>query len=191
VRLVLGSRNAHKLRELSALLEPHELTALPERVELPQETGETFAENALVKARATADATGEPSLGEDSGIVVSALGGAPGVYSARYAGANAGDEENLRKLLRETEGAHDRRAAYVCALALATPDGGEGLFEGRCTGVLAETPRGSGGFGYDPIFVPTEGPDDSTTMAELDLAAKNAISHRGRAARMLLEALAR
>ncbi len=184
--MVLGSGNAHKLRELSRLLEPHELVGLPEGVELPPETGASFADNAATKARATARATGVPSLGEDSGIVVAALGGEPGIRSARYAGESATDEENLEKLLRETDGAGDREAAYVCALALATPDGQEQVFEGRCDGVLASAPRGQGGFGYDPIFVPAEGPGGAT-MAELPDEGKNAISHRGMAARLLLE----
>jgi XTP/dITP diphosphohydrolase len=191
VRLVLGSRNAHKLRELSGLLAPHELEPLPEGIELPPETGDTFAANAMMKARSTARATGGPSLGEDSGIVVAALGGAPGIRSARYAGDDASDDDNLRKLLRETEDALDRAAAYVCALAFTGASGEEQLFEGRCAGSLARAPRGSGGFGYDPIFIPAKGPDDKTTMAELAPADKDAISHRGEAARMLLAWLER
>jgi XTP/dITP diphosphohydrolase len=184
--MVLGSRNAHKLRELSGLLAPHELEPLPDAVELPLETGDTFAANATLKARATVRATGRPSLGEDSGIVVAALGGAPGIRSARYAGESASDDDNLRKLLRETEDASDRSAAYVCALVFVGADGEEQLFEGRCEGTLARAPRGSGGFGYDPIFVPAAGPGRDTTMAELIPADKDAISHRGEAARKLL-----
>jgi XTP/dITP diphosphohydrolase len=186
VRLVLGSRNSHKLRELGDLLAPHEIVPLPPEVELPPETGSTFAENALLKARATADGAGAAAIGEDSGIVVAALGGAPGVRSARYAGEDASDEQNLEKLLRETEDAEDRAAAYVCALALATAEGDKRVFEGRCEGRLACFPRGSGGFGYDPIFIPSEGPDGETTMAQLPPESKNAISHRGKAARLLL-----
>jgi len=191
VRLVLASRNAHKLRELTDLLAPHELAPLPNGVELPPENGETFADNARAKARAAAREAGGPVLGEDSGIVVAALGGGPGVRSARYAGESAGDEDNLRKLLRETEDVSDRFAEYACALALVDADGELRLFEGRCAGALAREPRGDGGFGYDPIFVPAEGPDENTTMAELAPADKDAISHRGRAARLLLEWLAR
>jgi len=198
---VLASRNAHKLQELEALLAPHELRALPAEVELPPETSSTFAANALGKARAAASATGEPSLGEDSGIVVEALGGDPGIRSARYAGEGASDDENLHKLLRETEQASDRGAAYVCALALVVPEGEEALFEGRCEGRLARTPRGRGGFGYDPIFIPAGGPrasdtgsrrasDGGVTMAELTAERKNEISHRGRAASMLRDWLA-
>jgi XTP/dITP diphosphohydrolase len=190
VRLVLGSRNAHKLRELSALLAPLDLEPLPDEIELPPETGDTFAANAVVKARVTARETDRPALGEDSGIVVAALGGAPGIRSARFAGEDASDDDNLRKLLRETEETSDRSAAYVCSLALVF-DGEEHLFEGRCEGTLARSPRGSGGFGYDPIFIPAAGPDDDTTMAELAPAEKDAISHRGKAARRLLEWLER
>jgi non-canonical purine NTP pyrophosphatase (RdgB/HAM1 family) len=185
VELVLASRNAHKLRELGMLLAPFELVRLPDGVELPPEGGATYAENALAKARAGARATGKLSLGEDSGIEASALGGAPGVRSARYAGEEATDEDNLAKLLRETEGRGDRAAAYVCALALVAPDGEERLFEARCEGVLARGPRGNGGFGYDPIFEPTEG-TPGLTMAELTPDRKNAISHRGQAAALLL-----
>lgn len=183
---VLGSRNEHKLRELSALLPPHSLVLLPPEVDLPPETGSTFAENALTKARVTARATGRPALGEDSGIEVAALGGAPGVRSARYAGETASDADNLEKLLHETERAADRRAAYACALVYAEPGGEERLFEGRCEGTLARAPRGSGGFGYDPIFIPDETSREGVTMAELPSGKKNELSHRGRAARELL-----
>jgi XTP/dITP diphosphohydrolase len=186
VRLVLGSRNPHKLRELGELLAPHELVPLPSGAVLPAEDGSTFAQNALLKARASAAAAGGAGLGEDSGIVVAGLGGAPGIRSARYAGEEASDEQNVNKLLQETEVVEDRAAAYVCALALASPKGEEHVFEGRCEGRLARVPRGSGGFGYDPIFIPCGGPDGETTMAQLAPARKNAISHRGKAARLLL-----
>jgi XTP/dITP diphosphohydrolase len=187
VRLVLASRNPHKLRELEPLLEPHELEALPAEVELPPETGETFAENALLKARAAAAATRKPALADDSGIEAAALGGRPGVRSARYAGEHASDEENLAKLLREVPDDGDRRVAYVCALAYVDGDD-ELLVEGRCEGTLATGPRGSGGFGYDPAFVPAD-ENSGRTMAELSPEEKDAISHRGRAARALLERL--
>jgi XTP/dITP diphosphohydrolase len=185
MRLVLASRNEHKLRELGALIAPHELVPLPAGVELPPETGETFHENALAKAEAAAAATGIPAVADDSGIEAVALGGAPGIRSARFAGARASDEENLAKLLEDVPAGGDRRVAYVCALAYADPGGERGVVEGRCEGVLAEEPRGSGGFGYDPAFVPTER-GDGRTMAELDPDEKNEISHRGRAARALL-----
>jgi XTP/dITP diphosphohydrolase len=188
MRLVLASRNAHKLRELAELMAPHPLEPLPDGVELPPETATTFAGNALIKARAAAVATGRPALADDSGIAASALGGAPGVFSARYAGEHATDEENLAKLLREVPPEGDLRAAYVCVLAVVDPDGGELLAEGRCEGELTHDPRGDGGFGYDPAFVPADR-DDGRTMAELEPAEKDAISHRGRAARELVRKL--
>jgi XTP/dITP diphosphohydrolase len=186
VRLVLASRNPHKLRELRELLRPHELEPLPGGVELPPESGTTFTANALIKARAAAGATGEPAVADDSGIEAAALAGAPGVWSARYAGESATDEENLGKLLRDVPADGDRRVAYVCALAFVDSGGEERVVEGRCEGVLAAEPRGDGGFGYDPAFIPDDYPDDRT-MAELTPEEKDAISHRGRAARALLE----
>jgi XTP/dITP diphosphohydrolase len=190
VRFVLATRNAHKLRELGALLAPHELELLPEEVDLPPETGSTFAENAMIKAEAAAEATGRPAIADDSGIVVEALGGAPGIRSARYAGKDATDEQNLAKLLSELRGQADRRAAYVCVLAVVDPGGSTELFEGRCTGIVVEEPRGTGGFGYDPAFLPDDrAPSDERTMAELPPAEKDLISHRGRAARALLDRL--
>jgi XTP/dITP diphosphohydrolase len=186
MKLVLSTRNHHKVREFADLLAPHEIVELPPDVELPPETGETFAANALIKARAAAFATGEAAFADDSGIAAEALGGRPGVYSARYAGEDATDEENLRKLLREAPaGSH---VAYVCAIAYVGRDGAEHVVEGRCEGTLAAEPRGSGGFGYDPAFVPEEHPD--RTMAELAPQEKAAISHRGKAARALVEYLA-
>ena len=186
MRLVLSTRNPHKVREFAALMAPHEVVELPADVELPPETGETVAENALGKARAAAFATGEVAIADDSGIAAEALGGAPGVRSARYAGEDAPDEENLAKLLREAPAGS--RVAYVCALAYVEPDGDEWVVEGRCEGTLAAEPRGDGGFGYDPAFVPDEHAD--RTMAELAPAEKDAISHRGKAARALLDRLA-
>jgi XTP/dITP diphosphohydrolase len=184
--LIVATRNAHKLRELREILPGVELRPLPADVELPAEDGASFAANALIKARAARAATGETAIADDSGIEAAALGGRPGIRSARYAGEGASDEENLAKLLAEVAAAGgDRRAAYVCVIALAG-DCGEELFEGRCEGTLAETPRGDGGFGYDPAFVPdATGPGDPRTMAELPPDTKNAISHRGRAARLL------
>ena len=189
MRLVLATRNAHKLRELAALMEPYELEPLPEEVELPPETATTFAGNALGKARAAAVATAQPALADDSGIEAAALGGAPGVLSARFAGENASDESNLAKLLREVDPGGDLRVAYVCALAYVEPGGEEIVVEGRCEGELTHEPRGQGGFGYDPAFVPADY-DDGRTMAELGAGEKDAISHRGRAARELKERLA-
>jgi XTP/dITP diphosphohydrolase len=188
--LLLATRNQHKLRELREALPGIEIDPLPEGVELPPETGETFAENAMGKARAARRATGRVAIADDSGIVAYGLEGRPGVRSARYAGEHATDEQNLAKLLRELGRQEDRRVAYVCAIALVTEDGGESLFEGRCEGTLATEPRGAGGFGYDPAFVPEDtGGDDNRTMAELAPEEKHAISHRGRAARKLAEHL--
>ena len=185
---MLASRNQHKLHELERLLAPHELEPLPGEVELPPESGDTFADNALVKARAAAAATGRAAVADDSGIEAAALGGRPGVRSARYAGEGASDEDNLTKLLREVPADGDRRVAYVCALAYVEPGGREELVEERCEGTLAHEPRGERGFGYDPAFVPVDYADERT-MAELEPDEKAAISHRGRAARVLLERL--
>ncbi len=186
MNVVLATRNAHKVREFAGLLEGVEIVALPDDVVLPPETGATFADNALLKARAAAVAAGGPAIADDSGIEAAALGGRPGVRSARFAGEDATDAENLDKLLREAPAGSD--LAYVCVIAYV--DGAdERLFEGRCTGTLAAAPRGTGGFGYDPAFVPDD-VADGRTMAELRPAEKDAISHRGRAARALLEWLA-
>jgi len=189
-RVVVATRNDHKLRELGEILDDLELVPLPEEVELPPEDAETFAENALDKARAAHAATGMPAIADDSGIEAGALDGRPGPRSARFAGPDATDEENLDLLLSELADKEDRSVAYVCALAYVDERGDERLVEGRCEGTLAKTPRGAGGFGYDPAFIPIDtGPGDDRTMAELDPAEKHAISHRGRAARKLAEEL--
>jgi XTP/dITP diphosphohydrolase len=185
--VIFATANKHKLREMRELLPAVELEALSEGIELPPEDGDSFAEIALEKARAAHAATGEAAIGDDSGIEAMVLGGRPGIHSARYGGPKATDEENLEKLLREVAAVgEDRRAAYHCALALVEADGSERVFEARCEGTLIDQPRGEGGFGYDPAFVPDEtGSDDQRTMSELSQAEKNEISHRGRAARML------
>jgi XTP/dITP diphosphohydrolase len=184
VKLVLASRNPHKAREFGALLEGVDVVALPDDVELPPESGETFAANAVPKARAAGRATGLAAFADDSGIEAAALGGAPGVRSARFAGEGASDADNLAKLIAEAP--PGSALAYVCVIALVDPaTGEERIFEGRCTGTMAPAPRGTGGFGYDPVFVPDDR-DDGRTMAELSQAEKDAISHRGRAARALL-----
>jgi len=183
VRLLLATHNEHKRREFARLLRTHEIVVLPDGVQLPPEDGETFVENALGKARAAADATGEVAIADDSGIEAAALGGAPGVRSARYAGEQADDAENLAKLLREAPAGSALR--YVCALVYVDPRGGvERVFEGYCSGRVAERPRGEAGFGYDPAFLPDAGPP-GLTMAELSDEEKDAISHRGHAARAL------
>jgi XTP/dITP diphosphohydrolase len=186
MRVVLSTRNDHKVREFAGLLDGLDVAPLPDAVQLPPETGETFAENALVKARTAAAATGGPAIADDSGVESAALGGAPGVRSARFAGEDATDEENLALLLERAPAGSP--LAYVCVIAFV--DGAEErVFEGRCTGVLAAEPRGDGGFGYDPAFLPDD-VSDGRTMAELAPAEKDAISHRGRAARALLQWLA-
>ena len=190
MRLVVATRNRHKLRELAAILDEFDLVPLAGDVELPPETGETFEENALIKARTACAAIGEAAIADDSGIVASALGGAPGVRSARFAGEDATDEQNLALLIERLRDRDDRRVAYVCAMAHVDPHGAETVAVGRCDGELIAEPRGSGGFGYDPAFVPLDtGPRDRRTMAELDPDEKHAISHRGRAARALAQLL--
>jgi XTP/dITP diphosphohydrolase len=188
MRLLLATRNAHKLREFERLLPAVELDPLPDGIPSPPEDGETYADNALIKARAAALATGRAAIADDSGIESAALQGAPGVRTARYAGADATDEENLAKLAANAP--PGSALTYVCVIAHVDADGNERLFEGRTTGVVAPAPRGTGGFGYDPLFVPDDGRSDGRTMAELSDAEKDAISHRGRAARALEQWLA-
>jgi XTP/dITP diphosphohydrolase len=189
MKLLLSTHNEHKRREFERLLGGPDATAaweletLPAEVVLPPEDGLTFAENALGKARAAARATGRATIADDSGIAAAALDGAPGVRSARYAGEQASDEQNLHKLLREVPAGG--ALEYVCVIAYVDPAGElEHVFEGRCSGTLAAEPRGDGGFGYDPAFLPDDGPA-GLTMAELSAEQKDAISHRGRAAREL------
>jgi XTP/dITP diphosphohydrolase len=197
VKLLLATHNEHKRREFARLLAAPlagdagdradggvEVEALPAGVILPPEVGETYAENALGKARAAAEATGRVSIADDSGIEAAALDGAPGVRSARYAGEDATDKENLAKLLREAPAGS--ALEYVCAIAYVDPaNGAERVFEGRCMGRLAAAPRGERGFGYDPAFLPDRA-WAGLTMAELSEGQKDQISHRGRAARSLL-----
>jgi XTP/dITP diphosphohydrolase len=194
LKLLLATHNEHKRREFDRLLGGSaagawQVDPLPDSVVLPPEDGETFTENALGKARAAVLATGRVSIADDSGIAAEALDGAPGVRSARYAGEHATDAENLEKLLREVPA--NGALEYVCVIAYVDPARGEErVFEGRCTGRLAERPRGERGFGYDPAFLADDGPAD-LTMAELSDEQKDAISHRGRAARALLAWLER
>jgi XTP/dITP diphosphohydrolase len=183
VRLVLATRNDHKLRELGRVLDGVTVEPLPEYVTLPPEDGETFAANALGKARAAAAALGRSVIADDSGIEAEALGGAPGIFSARFAGPGATDADNLAKLRAQAPAGSALR--YVCVMAYAEPGGRERAFEGVCGGTLAAETRGAGGFGYDPAFLPDD-VADGRTMAELSDAEKDAISHRGRAARALL-----
>jgi XTP/dITP diphosphohydrolase len=179
------------VKEIERLLAPAGIAVqpLPAGIELPPEDGVTFAENALPKARAAAEATGGPAIADDSGIEAQALGGGPGVRSARYAGPAASDEDNLAKFVAEVPAGDHLR--YVCALAFVDPDSGEErLFIGDCTGRMASEPRGTGGFGYDPVFVP-DGEWQGRTMAELSDAEKDGISHRGNAVRQLIEWITR
>lgn len=190
--LVLATLNPHKGRELVALLGavPFQIKLLSEfpDARLPEETGQTYAENALVKARTAARLTGALALGDDSGLEVDALGGAPGLHTARFGGPGLTDRarwELLLERLRDVPPAR-RTARFRCVIALAGPARGEQVVDGVVEGVIAAAPRGSGGFGYDPAFVPDDtGPGDQRTMAELSPEEKNAISHRGRAARAL------
>ncbi len=191
-RWVLATANAHKAAELARLFDGLGVTLVPRppAVTLPEETGRTFLANARLKARAVAAATGEVALADDSGLEVDALGGEPGVLSARYAGDSAADAANNAKLLAELAGIHgpNRRARFRCVLVLASPDGKEVTAEGRIEGFVLEAARGAGGFGYDPLFQP-EG--DTRSFAEYAPGEKNAVSHRGRAAMKLRESLSR
>jgi XTP/dITP diphosphohydrolase len=184
--LVLATRNPHKVREMQRLFEPAGISVepLPDEVDLPPEDGVTFADNALPKALTAAGATGRPAIADDSGIEAAALAGAPGVRSARFAGVDATDEENLLKFVNDVPA--DSRLRYVCALAYVNPlTGEERVFFGDCRGRMAHARAGSNGFGYDPVFVP-DATGDNRTMAELTDAEKDAISHRGHAVRALL-----
>lgn len=183
-RLVLATRNAGKVRELAALLGPLgvevvSLADYPEIGEIPEE-GDTFQENAIFKAREVARLTGETALADDSGLEVDALNGAPGVYSARFAGEPKSDTANNAKLLRLLTGLppEKRTARFRCVMALAVPDGRVYTAEETSEGIILDAPRGDNGFGYDPLFYVEE---FGKTFAELDLATKNTISHRGRA----------
>jgi XTP/dITP diphosphohydrolase len=182
-RIVLASHNRHKAQELTRLLPGFAVE--PYAGELPEETGSTFRDNALLKARHVHRALGGQTwvLADDSGIAAEALGGAPGVRSARFAGATATDADNLGALLDRLAGEPDRRVAYVAELVAIAPDGREVHAHGELRGTLAEQPRGGGGFGYDPAFVPD---GEHRTVAEMAPAEKDAISHRARAAGALL-----
>ncbi|MFD4505495.1 RdgB/HAM1 family non-canonical purine NTP pyrophosphatase [Streptomyces sp. NPDC058457] len=190
-RLILATRNAGKIIELRAILAEaslsHELVGAEEYPDIPdvRETGVTFAENALLKAHALARATGLPAVADDSGLCVDVLNGAPGIFSARWAGRHGDDKANLDLLLAQlSDIAEEHRGAhFACAAALALPDGTERVVEGRLRGILRHAPSGTNGFGYDPILQP-EG--ESRTCAELSPEEKNAISHRGKAFRALV-----
>jgi XTP/dITP diphosphohydrolase len=202
-RLLVATRSRHKLRELRELLEVGDDVELVSPDDLgipdePEETGETFETNARLKARFYARRSGLPTLADDSGLEVDALGGAPGVRTRRYAGSDATDGQNNAKLLGALAGrpAVERGARYVCVLALALPDdaGSRGglapiVRRGTCRGRIATGPKGDGGFGYDPIFEPDPEPPGGRTLGEWSAAEKNAISHRSRAARRMAPVL--
>lgn len=185
MRLLLATRNDHKLREFGRLLPSVELEPLRADLASPAEDGESYAANALIKARAAAAATGRAAIADDSGIEAAALDGAPGVRSARFAGEHATDAENLAKL--RAQAPPGSRLRYVCAIAHVDPRGLERVFERTTDGTVAAEPRGDRGFGYDPLFVPDDDDAGGRTMAELADEEKDAISHRGRAARALAE----
>lgn len=191
--LVIATRNAGKLREIRHLLEGEGfrilgLDAFPDLPEVTED-GETFADNAAKKAETISRLTGRLCLADDSGLVVAALGGAPGVHSARYAGEQGDDAANNARLLRELAGvpATRRQASFRCVMALSAPGVPTRLFSGEVSGRILDAPRGSGGFGYDPLFL-VEG--FAQTMAELPLATKNSISHRGQALHLVIAELA-
>ena len=190
-RLILATRNAGKITELRAILADagltHDLVGADAHPDIPdvKETGVTFAENALLKAHALARATGHPAVADDSGLCVDVLGGAPGIFSARWSGTHGDDRANLDLLLAQLSDiapAH-RTAHFACAAALALPDGTQHVVEGQLRGTLRTTPSGTGGFGYDPILQPS---GETRTCAELTPSEKNAISHRGKAFRALV-----
>jgi len=188
--IVLATGNKGKVKEFEGLLHGiagriiglDDLESPPEVVE----DGETFVDNALKKARTIAKFSGKPALADDSGLAVDALGGKPGVYSARYSGEGATDEKNIDKLLRELGDTEHRSARFVCSLALVSPGGEETVVSGECEGVILTGRRGSGGFGYDPVFYL---PEYGKTMAEIPADLKNRISHRARAAEKLVRIL--
>lgn len=191
--LLVATGNKGKMNEIRQILAGFvdRLYCLADFPEIPEvvEDGDTFEENAVKKARSAATATGMPAMADDSGLVVTALDGRPGVRSARYAGSDASDAENNRKLLHELAGLPEceRTAFFCCAIALCFPDGTCSSFCGKIDGVIIDVPRGAGGFGYDPLFLV---PKYGKTFAELDSALKNRISHRGRALEELRKYLA-
>lgn len=192
--LVLATGNKGKIEEFQALLGDMDITVRSMKefsgIGPIVEKGASFEENALIKARAVCRATGKPAMADDSGLVVDALNGAPGIYSARYAGEPCDDAANNEKLLREMEGIPEekRTGGFYCAIALVFPDGTEEVMNGYCPGVILESARGNGGFGYDPVFYV---PQFAKTFGELSMEEKNSISHRGIANRKAVEVLAR
>jgi XTP/dITP diphosphohydrolase len=188
-RIVVASHNQGKVREIAELIGPlgyEPISAGDLNLPEPEETGATFVDNALIKARAAAAASGLPSLADDSGLEVFALNGAPGVVSARWGGPNKDFRLAMERVHRELGDAKDRRARFVCVLALVRPNGEEIVCEGEVRGEIVWPPRGNNGFGYDPIFTPLGG---EKTFGEMEAADKHAISHRARAFAKLVDAL--
>lgn len=187
MKLFIATTNKGKLREFKTLLPLSFLLQSPsnlEQIDAPEETGQTFVENAILKAKYYSNAFQIPALADDSGLVVPSLNGEPGVFSARYAGPNATDELNIEKLLHELNGIQERAAWFECAISVSLPNGETHTFSGKCQGHIAYEPNGSDGFGYDPIFIP-EG--YQSTFAQLEVTEKNKISHRGKALEKLKE----
>ena len=190
MKAVLASHNQKKMAEMQAILSELGVEVLSQAdvgVDIePEETGATFEENARIKAKAIMEATGLPAIADDSGLVVDALNGEPGVYSARYGGPELDDTGRWQLLLKNMEGKEDRACKFVSVICCAFPDGSELMARGECHGVVAQGPKGEGGFGYDPVFWL---PDLGKSMAELALEEKNKISHRGNALRVFKEEL--
>ena len=189
---IIASNNAHKVLELERILNPLGISALTAKqagIDLcdVEETGTTFAENARIKAKAAFERCNMPSIADDSGLTVDALNGAPGVYSARYAGEGASDSDKINKLLSELQGVpeKDRTAAFVCSICCILEDGSMIEVSGKCCGTIAFEPKGDGGFGYDPVFIT----DGDKSFAQLSSEEKDKISHRGNALRALKEEL--
>ena len=185
--LVLATANPDKVTEISALLPGVKLIARPSSVPAVVEDGDTLAANARLKAQAICGATNLAAIADDTGLEVRALGGAPGVQSARYSGENATYEDNIQKLLADLVGVSDRSARFLTVAMIVSPDGSEIAAEGITVGRIATEPRGDHGFGYDPVFIPDEG--DGRTYGEMSLVEKNRLSHRGRAFRALIAAI--
>ena len=190
MEIIIATGNAGKVREFKRMLEPlgYQVFSQKEKgiVLDVEETGSTFAENAILKARAVWKIAGLPVIADDSGLCVDALDGRPGIYSARYAGEHATDADRVEKLLSELEGKPDRTGRFVCAIAYLDGKGEAHIFEGVCQGKIAPAPRGTDGFGYDPVFLVGE-----KTFAEMTAEEKNAVSHRGKANRLLEDFLRR
>jgi XTP/dITP diphosphohydrolase len=188
MRLVLATANPDKVAEIAALLTQVELAPRPTSLPEVDETGQTLEENARLKARAVVEATGEAAVADDTGLEVTALGGAPGVRSSRYAGEDVSYADNVAKLIGALEGVGDRRARFRTVALARFPDGREVVAEGAVDGVIAGEPRGDGGFGYDPVFLPQGG--DGRSFAEMTPEQKNSLSHRARAFARLADLLA-